>query len=188
MAASFDEWVSVATMKEELRIDAADAWHDDMIERHLKAALNWVATGLHVPLLDEARRLDFSFIRNPAPDFKFVVEIPWLVPADAGVYLVHYIDGAGALQSFNALAVFLSPTSSQSSRLLVTGRQDDEAWPDVTDYWLDYIAGVPLTHPKADTVRAGIVLAARELYNGSRELTKNHVLSTFIATSLREHA
>ena len=102
-------------------------------------------------------------------------------------YSVSYIDQAGVLRTVDVSGVRLAAHRGSPAGLLVSDPAG--GWPEAQEskYYLSYTEGVPEDHAHAKRIKQAVVLAAREFYNGSRELTGNHVLSTFISARVEEY-
>ena len=98
---------------------------------------------------------------------------------------IEYIDEDLALQTLTPLPNRLVVSASQKNPSTIMIQSPTTGWPQTgrgvgNPFSYVYTVGVPLTHHKRNKIREMLVLAVRELYNGSRDISANHVLSTFL--------
>ena len=163
MADSADRILTVAEARAELRL--ADEAQDDLLERNIRQAIAWVSREISTPLLDESR---VCYAVRPAPREPLVIDE---VVAFRQVDAIDYWSPDGALRE--------DPDGAVTGWGRVeSGRRRVRVWPPA-DGWPEVLGGsclrVTVTcgvdfDAQVDDLRAAVVLAVRQLYDGAAEI------------------
>ena len=163
MATNALDIASLATMKSELRIPAAETAHDTLLTSHIANAVSFVSRPLRVPLLDRAEGFRCSRPTNS--------DTPIVLPTDGvrSVGSVRYWTADGSLREAPAGTIDVGTLGR-----MVAGRgfviyPPADGWPLVLDNSLiEIVVTRGMTTPPA--LRSAVVLCVRQFYDGYREI------------------
>ena len=179
MAANAADWLSLDEMKVQLGLEHEDH-HDTAITGHIEGAVEWLSGPLLAPLIDRETRIDFT--PRTAYD-RATLYVPWFV-ADYAEQRVEYLDPSGDPTHVAIAGRIRLPSRRLPTTVILPAPAT--GWPDVypdargNPYLYRCKVGVPNTHPKKDKIKQALIVAVRDLYNGSRELKAGHILAGFL--------
>ena len=169
MAASATDVISVARIKDELRIPAGTDSQDDLIQNQIEAAVSFVSSVLRAPMVDRDERY---FLPPVTGDGALIFASPML----KSITEIKYWTSGGSLR--------LDPDGTiQAADLgrLHFGRYDWQThsqfppavgWPQtLADSLLEIkvVRGMDIT-PGTAALRSAVVLCVRQLYDGYRQI------------------
>ena len=163
MAANALDIVSLATMKSELRIPAAEVDHDTLLTGQIAAAVSFVSRFLRVPLVD----LAVTF-RCSRPSYAAAP----IVLSSAGVRSVSsvkYWTAAGSLREAPNGTVAVGTLGRQVDYCGFVIYPPAAGWPLVLDNSLIEI-GVTRGQDAPEALRAAVILCVRQFYDGYRRI------------------
>ena len=163
MAADALDIVSLAAMKDELRIPAAETAHDTLLTSHIANAVSFVSRPLRVPLLDRAEGFRCS---RPADS-----DTPIVLPTDGvrSVGSVRYWPVDGSLREAPGGTIDVGTLGR-----LVAGSGFEvyppaDGWPLVLDNsHIEIVVTRGQDTPEA--LRSAVILCVRQFYDGYRNI------------------
>ena len=179
MAANATDWLSLADMKVQLGLETENH-HDAMITGHIQSAVAWLSGPLMAPLVDRETKIAFQ---PRTSEGRATFYVPWFL-ADYDQQRVEYLDESGDPQAFDVQAKVRLPARRLPTTVILPAPAT--GWPAVypdargNPYLYRCKVGVPSTHPKKDKIKQALIVAVRDLYNGSRELKAGHILAGFL--------
>ena len=163
MAATALDIVSLATMKSELRIPAAEPDHDVLLTGQIAAAVSFVSRFLRVPLVD----LAVTF-RCSRPSYAAAP----IVLSSAGVRSVSsvkYWTAAGSLREEPNGSIAVGTLGRMVEYCGFAIYPPAGGWPLVLDNSLIEI-GVTRGQDTPEALRAAVILCVRQFYDGYRRI------------------
>ena len=174
MATNALDIVSLATMKSELRIPAAETSHDVLLTGQIAAAVSFVSRAVRVPLLDRAEGF-----RCSRPTYS---DIPICLPTDGvrSVGSVRYWTAGGSLREAPDGAIDVDTLGRLSAHNCFEIYPPAAGWPLVLDKSLiEIVVTRGMTTPPA--LRSAVVLCVRQLYDGYREIRPTEAFYALMA-------
>ena len=163
MATDALDIVSLATMKDELRIPLAETSHDLLLSGQIAASVSFVSRFLRVPLLDRA--VTFRCSRpSSAPT-------PLILSTDGvrSISSVKYWTAAGSLREAPDGTIAVGTLGRQVEYCGYVIYPPAGGWPLVLDNSLIEI-GVTRGQDTPEALRAAVVLCVRQIYDGHRRI------------------
>ena len=163
MAANALDIVSLATMKDELRIPAAEVSHDVLLTGQIAAAVSFVSRPLRVPLLDRAEGF-----RCSRPSY---AATPIILPTDGvrSVSSVKYWTAAGSLREAPDGTIVVGTLGRLVEYCGFVIYPPASGWPLVLDNsHIEIVVTRGMDTPPA--LRSAVVLCVRQFYDGYREI------------------
>ena len=163
MATNALDIVSLATMKDELRIPATEVDHDVLLTGQIAAAVSFVSRFLRVPLVD----LAVTF-RCSRPSYAAAP----IVLSSAGVRSissVKYWTAAGSLREEPNGSIAVGTLGRQVEYCGYVIYPPAGGWPLVLDNSLIEI-GVTRGQDTPEALRAAVILCVRQFYDGYRRI------------------
>ena len=169
MAASATDVISVARIKDELRIPAGTDSQDTLLENQIEAAVSFVSAVLRGPLVDQTEKYYLAPVTGEgplifsSPMLKTITEIKFWTPSGA-----LRSDPNGTIAGADLGRVTIGRYDWQTHEVFPTA----SGWPDtLTDslFELTVIRGMDIT-PKTAALRSAAVLCVRQLYDGYRQI------------------
>ena len=163
MATNALDIVSLATMKDELRIPATEVDHDVLLTGQIAAAVSFVSRFLRVPLVD----LAVTF-RCSRPSYAAAP----IVLSSAGVRSissVKYWTAAGSLREEPNGSIAVGTLGRQVEYCGYVIYPPAGGWPLVLDNSLIEI-GVTRGQDAPEALRAAVILCVRQFYDGYRRI------------------
>ena len=177
MASSGVDIVSVADMKQQLRIPTGSVKHDAMIGRQIEQAASFIAAAIDRPIVAENE----TFEIEPAADSDGALFIPGRYVS--AVSEIRYWTPAGTLR--------LDPdgTIANLGRFRAAGARGAYQWPpaggwpetlDGSRYELDITREFDPATKAARAIAAALVVLVRQLYDGHREMRRTHAVNSLL--------
>ena len=163
MAANALDIVSLAMMKSELRIPAAEVSHDTLLTSQIQNAVSFVSRPLRVPLLDRAEGF-----RCSRPSYSAT---PIILPTDGvrSVGSIKYWLPDGSLREAPGGTIALDTLGRLVDYCGFVIYPPADGWPAVLDGSLiEIVVTRGMDTPPA--LRSAVVLCVRQLYDGYREI------------------
>ena len=163
MASNELDIVSLATMKDELRIPAAEVSHDGLLTGQIAAAVSFVSRHLRVPLLD--RTEDFRCSR---PSY---AATPIILPTVGvrSVNSVKYWTPTGSLREDPGGTIAVATLGRLVNYCGFVIYPPADGWPLVLDNsHIEIVVTRGMDTPPA--LRSAVVLCVRQFYDGYREI------------------
>ena len=183
MAASPTDFLSVASMKSELRLPASINEHDSLIAAQIARAVSFVSERLGYPLVDRGERCLLAPPNDSTP-FRYSAGRGRNSLVSRELAQIRYWATDGELRSEPDTTLALADLG----RRFRFGRSHfvyppAAGWPAVlagSSFEVTVNAGVPALNIPAGIVSA-IVLAVRQLYDGNHEIRPNSAIDSFLA-------
>ena len=163
MATDALDIVSLATMKDELRIPLAETSHDLLLSGQIAASVSFVSRFLRVPLLDRA-----VTFRCSRPSY---APAPLILSTDGvrSISSVKYWTLAGSLREAPNGTIAVGTLGRQVEYCGFVIYPPAAGWPMVLDNSLIEI-GVTRGQDTPEALRAAVILCVRQFYDGSRRI------------------
>ena len=181
MAASATDIISVARIKDELRIPAGTDSQDTLLESQIEAAVSYVSHPLRGPLVDRSETYYLPPIRGEgplifaSPLMKSLTEIKYWTPTGA---LRLDPDGTIARSDLGRLHVERYDWQTHEVFPPVGG------WPEtLADSLIELtvVRGMDIT-PETVALRSAVILCVRQLYDGYRQIRPTEAFLQIVKT------